>query len=262
MTADNYQIAYESLVSRFSNERLRAQAHWNAIENTSKINCNNRSALRSLLNTFTENLAALKNMNFPVESWDFIMFMLLIKRLDNATVARFEIENGSSSLPEFKTLLEFLNKYCIAMDTLGTPQSSNNTKSSNQKRFGNDEKRRVETYFSNNDSRNSRSKNIPVCSICKQDHLIHSCSKFLEKTPQERHSFVKQKHLCFNCLSNIHDLRSCKSTNTCRKCHERHHTLLKLLLVQRSLRPPLIGPFCLRSLESLEVRLQFSYQLP
>ncbi|XP_045477885.1 uncharacterized protein LOC123683032 [Harmonia axyridis] len=224
MTSDNYQIAYDSLVNRFSNERLRAQAHWNAIESTGKINCNNQTALRNLLSTFTENLAALKNMNFPVESWDFIVFMLLIKRLDNSTIARFELENGSSMIPEFKTLLEFLNKYCIAMDTLGTSHNSNNTRTGDSNSSSNS-KQRIGTYFSN-DNKNQRSKS--TCTLCNQDHSLLSCSKFIEKTPQERHSFAKQKHLCFNCLSNIHDLRSCKSVNTCRKCHQRHHTLLHL----------------------------------
>lgn len=37
---------------------------------------------------------------------------------------------------------------------------------------------------------------------------------------------MKNSPLCFNCFSHIHDLRSCDSKSTCRKCNQRHHTLL------------------------------------
>ncbi|KAJ8915284.1 hypothetical protein NQ315_014792 [Exocentrus adspersus] len=37
--------------------------------------------------------------------------------------------------------------------------------------------------------------------------------------------FVQNHNLCLNCLS-FHKIINCKSTHTCRTCHQRHHTLL------------------------------------
>lgn len=68
-TSDNYEIAYNTLNNRYSNKRIIAQMHSAAIENTSKINADNSIALRKLLDTFSENLAALKDLNFNVDAW-------------------------------------------------------------------------------------------------------------------------------------------------------------------------------------------------
>lgn len=76
------------------------------------------TVLRKLLDTFTENLSALKNFNFPVDEWDFVLVMIMLKRLDNNTVTRFEMEHCSTEVPKYQTIMDFLNKRCIALDTL------------------------------------------------------------------------------------------------------------------------------------------------
>ncbi|KAJ8966337.1 hypothetical protein NQ314_003605, partial [Rhamnusium bicolor] len=49
---------------------------------------------------------------------------------------------------------------------------------------------------------------------------------FLKLTPRERYSLAKEKKLCLNCLSSIHRIADCKSTNVCSICRFRHHSLL------------------------------------
>ena len=45
---------------------------------------------------------------------------------------------------------------------------------------------------------------------------------------QERDETVKRKGLCFNCLSNTHQISNCKSKVTCKikGCGKRHNTIL------------------------------------
>ncbi|KAG5867580.1 hypothetical protein JTB14_033260 [Gonioctena quinquepunctata] len=100
LTTDNYTIAYDALVKRYSNSRLRAQALWSELDNATKVNSDNVSNLRKLLDNYSENLAALKQMKFPTDSWDFLLLMMLLKRLDHGIVTRFELEHGSSSIPK------------------------------------------------------------------------------------------------------------------------------------------------------------------
>ncbi|KAJ8964268.1 hypothetical protein NQ317_005509 [Molorchus minor] len=221
MTGENYQIAYDALVERYSNKRIRAQTHWSAIESTTKISANNSVALRKLLDIFSENLAALKTLNFPVDEWDFVMMMMLLKRLDNATITRFELEHGSSEVPTYKSLVEFLNKQCIAYATLNICSSNEFIKSTNNvvKSRSYHVVNRTASFFVNK-------PNSSECPLCKENHTLYNCSSVLSKTPMERYNFCKSSRLCLNCLSNIHDLRNCKSVSTCRPCHRRHHSLL------------------------------------
>lgn len=74
------------------------KAHWNAIENTAKRNSDNPSELRNLIDTFSKNLKAIKTFKLPVDLSDFIMVQLLLKRLDVATVTRFELRHNYDEL--------------------------------------------------------------------------------------------------------------------------------------------------------------------
>lgn len=68
LSAANYTIAYESLVKRYNNKRLLAQAYWSSIENAQCINCNEPHGLRNLLDTFSKNLEALKTLNLDPDA--------------------------------------------------------------------------------------------------------------------------------------------------------------------------------------------------
>lgn len=80
LTAENYQTAYDTLVERYSNKRIRAQLHWSAIESSTKISANNSIALRKLLDVFSENLAAL-NFEFSCRPMGFYFSHDVIKTL-------------------------------------------------------------------------------------------------------------------------------------------------------------------------------------
>ena len=52
------------------------------------------------------------------------------------------------------------------------------------------------------------------------------CETFKGKSLEERTKIVKEARLCFNCFSNQHSVKYCKSTQNCRQCGKRHHTLI------------------------------------
>lgn len=90
MTSANFKIAYDTLVKRYKNVRLIATAHWQAIENTPKLSSDDPIGLRNLLDTFGDNLAALRNLKLNVDGWDFILVQMLLKRLDVSIATRFK----------------------------------------------------------------------------------------------------------------------------------------------------------------------------
>lgn len=116
MTQDNYQLAYNSFVERYSNKRFRAQAQ--ALEKAKPIDISNPTSLRNLLDTFSENVTALKNLRFPTNEWDFVLLNLTLKKLDSNTVTKFELQHGTSEIPKYYDLVKFLNKCCTAYDAI------------------------------------------------------------------------------------------------------------------------------------------------
>lgn len=64
------------------------------------------------------------------------------------------------------------------------------------------------------------------CPVCSNHHLIYQCERFLEMTLDEKENFIRNQHLCRNCLRRNHMARNCASESSCRKCSGRHHTQL------------------------------------
>nr|CAI5862750.1 unnamed protein product [Callosobruchus analis] len=67
------------------------------------------------------------------------------------------------------------------------------------------------------------------CIFCKgQNHLIASCKKFRNLTPDARYTTVKNNNWCYRCLSIKHMVRDCSSNKKCSVCSLNHHFLLHL----------------------------------
>ena len=64
------------------------------------------------------------------------------------------------------------------------------------------------------------------CPLCKGEHRLFCCSDFGVWDVDRRSQFVRQQHLCFNCLSPAHSVRQYPSKRTCNTCGCKHHTML------------------------------------
>lgn len=216
-SSDNYQIAYETLVKRYTNPRAQARAHWLEIENFPSLKSENPTQLRKLLDTFAINLESLKTMNVAVHC-DFILTHMLLSRLDPDTSRAFEREHGSTAIPAYATVFQFLEEYCNGLISLNSTVYARNSPS---KATPLNDNRKRNSFMAQTKSRS------PKCVICQSDHPTYNCYKYLEKSPRERHLLCRTHHLCFSCLSSFHDLKNCKSSSSCRKCNSKtHHTTL------------------------------------
>lgn len=63
------------------------------------------------------------------------------------------------------------------------------------------------------------------CLYCHDNHNIFLCSQLKQKSVRQRRDWVKQNHLCFNCLSSKHISHDCPSQKRCKECSADHHTL-------------------------------------
>lgn len=67
---------------------------------------------------------------------------------------------------------------------------------------------------------------IYSCGLCRRDHPIKTCQRFLQLSPAERFDVVHEHHYCTNCLACSHTKKKCTTDLGCHICHEKHHTLL------------------------------------
>ncbi|GFU62858.1 DUF1758 domain-containing protein [Trichonephila clavipes] len=72
------------------------------------------------------------------------------------------------------------------------------------------------------------SKAQSQCPSCNGDHTLSRCDTFLKLSVQGRSDFVKTNNVCFNCLTQFHSVKTCKSKFRCKKCKKPHHSLLHI----------------------------------
>lgn len=221
---DNYNTAFKKLTDRYQNKRLIAS---NALDSIFSVSLKNNSAkdLRVLLNTFSESLAVLNALNFNTDAWDFLLFYILLGKLDIETRTNFEIQTDSSKIPEYKELYNFVEIKCKALESvqhLNIPK--NKVASPSKEKYFNRNIGKAGNTFSlqTNVQYDSRVK----CYFCKGSHTLNKCPEFTSKSPKDRVSFVKQNKLCLNCLHHSHSLQNCTSSFKCRTCNGRHHSLI------------------------------------
>jgi hypothetical protein len=225
VSSANYNIALDILKRRFKNDRLIIQDHINSILTAPNIIKNSDASLRQLLDTVTLHLEALKVLNIPVESWDSIIVTVINTKLDYSTKKDWEATLDTSEMPKLSDLKDFLEKRCQFLASVNVI-NKNHTKASQQVGQSNnqklsDNKTRVNVYH----AQSVKGGNV-TCHFCKGEHPIYQCSPLLDLSITERKKQVKNHKLCFNCLFNNHQVQNCKSKYSCRKCNERHHTIL------------------------------------
>ena len=59
------------------------------------------------------------------------------------------------------------------------------------------------------EDRNAESKKNVRCCLCHKSHKVSDCQTLKNMSVQERRKTLKLKGLCFNCLSNTHQIGNC-----------------------------------------------------
>ncbi|XP_050561019.1 uncharacterized protein LOC118279624 [Spodoptera frugiperda] len=163
------------------------------------------------MDTTSDCLNALTNLDIDVTSWDIIIVHIVTSKLDPDSRKDWELKVTSNvdsdELPTFEQLKEFLTARYRALEFLGTRSSKNIVC-----------KERVFHTAANT---------TKVCPVChSSEHKIRNCKQFVNKDVDIRRKFVQDHNLCFNCLGYNHSARLCKCTASCQICKRRHHSLL------------------------------------
>lgn len=222
LVGSNYKIALDSLRSRYENKRGLATLYYSEMFNASALQRGAPDELRNLLCTFNENVAALKNLGFPTNSWCFLLFNWLLGKLDMKTRAAFESKFCEVDMPTYQQLLDYLESQCRVSETLYL-NAGPKVKTLNPPfpKTGTVMNKKVVLV-----AQTENEKKPIKCILCSEEHQLYRCSVFSAKTVEDRYLIVKENQLCINCLSSSHMWRQCRSKLRCRQCRGPHHSLL------------------------------------
>lgn len=222
----NYEVVFQLLKQRYNNKGLVIQSHIRSLLEAPRVENPSSAELQALHTHVGTHLAALKALEQPTDHWDAWLVTIIVSRLDSITNHSWQLSQQHTSLPKYEDLERFLRTRCVAIEN-SEVLSTNTGKLSVLQQSTNS--RKVNTISGTKKSLvASKSSTEDKCVYCTGIHRLYMCSKFKEIPPSERLSFVREKRLCYNCLSPYHRIDACKSRFVYQKSRRRHNTIIHL----------------------------------
>lgn len=94
-TADNFERAWKTLLSRYDNNRILMSGYLAKLFNFPVMSKESASEIRSLFNDFIEAVGALTSLNCLTGKWDVFLVYMLIQRFESATRKSWEDSLGA-----------------------------------------------------------------------------------------------------------------------------------------------------------------------
>lgn len=217
ITDANYDSAWELLTSRYDKKYHIVQALLKTFMEQPKSTQLTASSLRKVISTSNEIIHSLKALGPEYETRDCWLIYILLEKLDSDTKKFWSEKLVSMENPKFSDFISVIEKKCDALETCQLSDRKSIAHSSTNSRS---------SMHSIRTMQSSAGESKP-CNYCSSvAHRLFQCKDFGEASVLSRRSFVQQKRLCYNCLSDAHPVTSCKGRFSCRICRKRHHTLL------------------------------------
>ncbi|XP_029156186.1 uncharacterized protein LOC114928985 [Nylanderia fulva] len=207
ITADNFDIAWKTLVSRFDNKRRLVDVHVSALYSLPTVARESAVKLNALRDKANRAIASLKNLNrSPDQMLSDMLVFSVTQKLDHATRKAWKLKTGDDpNIPSYKALDRFLDTRIRALEEISPANAS---------KFS-----RAPKVTSANATASGLS-----CPLCRAAHFINKCPQFLRRTPSQRLEVILKAKRCVNCLSAKHavqtraELAKASSQYSCRTC--------------------------------------------
>ncbi|KAL7296452.1 hypothetical protein TKK_0010017 [Trichogramma kaykai] len=223
VTAQNYEPAWEALLSRYDNHRLLVRNHIEALLALKSMKTESATETQRILDELNRHRAPLQSLGRQVNQWDDWFVVLGSRAMDSATRLAWEEDvnsrdtEGTKAHPTFLQLQDFLLRRSMTLKASGMDRASNPT----------DYRRPTEAP--RHHPRNVRSLATTAevkCPACQGRHYLGKCETFLRMNVSSRRTLIAKEALCLNCLRGQHRAKDCASPFSCRSCEGRHHTLI------------------------------------
>ncbi|XP_076660487.1 uncharacterized protein LOC143363840 [Halictus rubicundus] len=200
-TEANYSVAWDILEKTYNDPRIiinnRIQAFFELQACTRNVN----KSLTDLTHLVTKHYNALKALKKPfLESFPIYA---ITSKLDDQTRLKWREHTQDTEIPSMDDLLQFLHSRCKILE----PAKNEPIKATSQS-FTNPNIR-IRKLSNSNVHALTLSVQKGRCALCKGNHYIQYCQKFLSTTVERRIEIVQKAGLCINCLRPNHDVTKC-----------------------------------------------------
>lgn len=218
ITANNFQLAWNTLKSRFENKRRLIDVHVSAVCNLPSVSRESAFELSELRDKATRAITSLKNLNRSAEEMlNDILVYQVSQKLDPITRKAWKLKGGEDQrIPTYEELDRFLASRSRALEELAPPNVNKPSRASKVT------------------SSSASAMNVISCPLCKASHFVNKCPQFVKKNPSQRFETITKANRCLNCLSAKHAVHACPSKYSCRTCQKRHHSMLHVDLASSS----------------------------
>lgn len=206
-SADNYETAWQEILRRYDNKVLMLNKHLKAIFDMPRVTKGSGNSLRKLICEFSQHLSSLESLKINNLHESILIFILSLK-LDSEMLCAFQMTQSSDTVPTLSDFTNYLKDKATALEL--------NSKGDDVRSSVKSERHSVH---------NTVVKRYNNCMFCNNgSHPLYRCYQFINADLPKRHSSVKQKQLCHNCLRTHQG--HCSYTANCKTCDKRHHSLL------------------------------------
>ncbi|XP_062708809.1 uncharacterized protein LOC115266910 [Aedes albopictus] len=232
ISAANYPLAWDSLISRYSNEYLLKKRHLQDLMDVPRMKKETAVALHSTLDEFQRHVKILKQLGEPTDAWSTLLEHLLCSKLHDETIKAWEDHAATVDDQSYSCLVEFLEKRVRVLESISANHHGNQPAPASQPSGSHFRK-----PFIKMSSHSVTESSFPKCHACDNRHALVRCPRFMAMAVAEKLRLVNSKRLCVNCFRQDHFARDCSSNYTCRVCRKRHHSLLHLGFASGSNQP-------------------------
>lgn len=223
LTNENFEIAWNNLKTQYENKRVLINSQLRLLFNLSPCQQESAAEIKRLQREINNCMAILKLHNIDIDSWDPIFVFQCSSRLSETSLNIWEQSvKNKTEVPKWSELDNFLTDRFHALESVSDIITTNNISIDKSNVNGinqiNPKNKQFKAHHIKVDSYQ--------CKLCKENHKISSCKKFLSMDYKNRVSTLKKFRFCFNCLNVGHMYGDCKIPNSCSKCKKKHHTLM------------------------------------
>ena len=224
-----YLVAKERLERNFGGKRRQVLIYFEDLADFPQIRDGNAQDLEQFADLLDSAVISLQEAGKRNELGDGFLYITLQRKLPQSMLAsyhRWVNENNIlESVITLKTWVVQESEFQTnANETIHGFTGTSADIKTNRYISNYDESR---TFFGETGAIRSLQKQI-LCRLCRANHCIWECQKYLQKSVPERWNFAKQFRLCYQCLMEGHLGKLCPKSRQRRLniCQKLHHPLL------------------------------------
>ncbi|XP_076301651.1 uncharacterized protein LOC143219634 [Lasioglossum baleicum] len=213
---DSFAIAWDRLQELYDNDRIVVQALLHRLYSLQPMKLEQLDTLKQYTVHFRNALEALHKLGKKSE--DHHLVYLITGKFDRELTSEWnKLLGNSKQYPTYKELEDFLLAQATSVEANNQPV----TPLVPVAKLSDRTRPKSSTHVIDEANRS-----CPPCPVCSETHSVRDCAIFRKLRPLSRYDLLKDSRVCINCLRADHTSSHCPSTNVCRECQGKHHTML------------------------------------